>query len=446
MGEHMAERFIGYFQQIHFPENDNEEWIPNDVFNQAKKHWLKSKNTLKGKDYAQSCNLLSQYFSGKFDREVIISHFAKQVADQDEDGWIMISGEDERYGLRKSLFENYDLEDYEPEDLSFFAVVGVDYRGAHSDGSINEDEILDSPFITIVAGKQVDLKAAIDSEQALRMWEEDSGISVADCFKIEVNDELTTYIDDDGYQSSGYSSQTFKEGSILQDVGESVEQFVNRLRDEAVTELQEIETQGTSVESAKNTSASEAEEKVVCPQCGKMFKPATIRKWGGMCGACHKKQQSNESESPTTRKLEVESKTNSFLQASVCIFLAAYGDGDLNQEEIDGLIQATNSLSRIFDFSDNQDPEDFIVEAQNIVVAEFEGYQVAPLNMVLRYARKVAKKITDPYLQKAVGLHALFAADADDELDEEERRIILVYLDEWGLESSDLNDVEADFA
>ena len=141
----------------------------------------------------------------------------------------------------------------------------------------------------------------------------------------------------------------------------------------------------------------------------------------------------------------VEGKYNSFLQASICIYLAVAGDGYVNDEEIEGLISVTESLTNLYEFDDEQDPVSIAVEAQRIVDAEFEDYEPIPMELILRYARKVAKKITDEHLQKVVALLGLVAADADDDLDDNEISVLNTFIDEWDTSWDEVREIEGTF-
>jgi len=156
-------------------------------------------------------------------------------------------------------------------------------------------------------------------------------------------------------------------------------------------------------------------------------------------------ESEEDDDQPIREPFPFNAKSNSFLQASICIYLATSGDGYVNDEEIDGLIFASDELARLFDVPDDVNPEDVGVEAQRIVDAEFEDYTPIPVNLIQSYARKVAKKIKDPYLQKVVALLSLVTADADDELEENEVSVLNIYLDEWDLSWDEVQEVEGTF-
>ena len=84
----------------------------------------------------------------------------------------------------------------------------------------------------------------------------------------------------------------------------------------------------------------------------------------------------------------VEGRSNSFLQASVCIYLAAAGDGYINDEEVDGLIAVTGSLAELYNFPDGLDPVDISIQSQKIVDGEFHEYEPIPMHLILNYAKK----------------------------------------------------------
>ena len=72
----------------------------------------------------------------------------------------------------------------------------------------------------------------------------------------------------------------------------------------------------------------------------------------------------------------------------------------------------------------------------------FEEYEPIPINLISDYAHQVTEKITDPNLQKVVAYLSLSAADADDDLDDDEAMVIRIYMAEWGLDLDDIQEIE----
>ena len=247
----MSSQNFGYYEEIFFPEDEN-EWLDSSVFSDAKDLWLKSNGLRGDSNYSKACNLLNPYFSVSVDKERMIGHFAKKVAQQDEDGWTNISDEDQAYGLRKSIFENFDLDEYWSEEADSDAVIGIDFRERDEDDVPIEDSFMDSPYITVIATKAFDLKKKIDSQEELEKWEEKNEFELQECFSLDISSELTSYIDEDGDETSGYSSEGGYEGVVVFEKNDTVDRFSERLQAYALG--------STSIESEPVEISSEAKE------------------------------------------------------------------------------------------------------------------------------------------------------------------------------------------
>jgi hypothetical protein len=156
-------------------------------------------------------------------------------------------------------------------------------------------------------------------------------------------------------------------------------------------------------------------------------------------------EDDNEGDISGRPLLPFEAKKNSFLQASMCIYQAAAGDGLFNDEEIDGFIAANEDLARVYDLPDNADLIKTGVKAQKTVDAVYAKYSTIPLDEIHRNARKLATKIDDPFLQKVIVLLSIRAADADDDLNDYEMQVINIYLEKWGLSMEEVEEVDGEF-
>jgi len=150
-------------------------------------------------------------------------------------------------------------------------------------------------------------------------------------------------------------------------------------------------------------------------------------------------------DTPSRPLLPFDAKKNSFLQASMCIYQAAAGDGLFNDEEIDGFIEANEELSRVYDLSDDADLIKTGVKAQKTVDAVYAKYSTIPLDEIHRNARKLATKIDDPFLQKVIVLLSIKAADADDDLNDYEMQVINIYLEKWNLSLDEVEEIDGEF-
>lgn len=153
----------------------------------------------------------------------------------------------------------------------------------------------------------------------------------------------------------------------------------------------------------------------------------------------------DEIDTPEKRLLPFDGKKNSFLQASMCIYQAAAGDGLFNDEEIDGFISANEELARVFDLPVGADLIKTGVKAQKTVDAVYAKYSTIPLDEIHRNARKLATKIDDPFLQKVIVLLSIKAADADDDLNDYEMQVINIYLEKWNLSLDEVEEIDGEF-
>ena len=225
----MSDQNFGYYEEVFFPEEDN-EWVSSSNFGEARILWEKSKNIPGDKNYRKACDLLAPYFDISFDKERMIDNFAEMVTEPDEDGWTSIGSEERLFGLRKSVFKKYDEDSYEREEVDSCAVLAIDFTERDDDGLPIKDSFLNTPHITLIATKNTDVKKEFKTQEELEKWESKNNYELSYCFSLEISDELTTYIDEDGDETSGYSSEGGWEGVVVYENKDTVETFSSRLQ------------------------------------------------------------------------------------------------------------------------------------------------------------------------------------------------------------------------
>ena len=225
----MSDQNFGYYEEVFFPEEDN-EWVSSSNFGEARILWEKSKNIPGDKNYRKACDLLAPYFDISFDKERMIDNFAEMVTEPDEDGWTSIGSEERLFGLRKSVFKKYDEDSYEREEVDSCAVLAIDFTERDDDGLPIKDSFLNTPHITLIATKNTDVKKEFKTQEELEKWESKNKYELSDCFRLEISDELTTYIDEDGDEMSSYSTEGGWEGVVVYESKDTVDTFSSRLQ------------------------------------------------------------------------------------------------------------------------------------------------------------------------------------------------------------------------
>ena len=200
----MSKRYIAAVGEITLPVEDN-EWLPHNDFTKAKDFWIKSNNSITDSNYQKACKLVQKHFDASFDKSKMINYFANKVADVDEDGWSNVSAENIIYAKRKSIFKKYNDATYESEDLDSISVINLDFYERDYDDEPIESNISETPTISFILLKSIDLKDGIENQSDITKWEEKNNFDVLDCFNIEINENTCSYVDEDGYEGSSYS-------------------------------------------------------------------------------------------------------------------------------------------------------------------------------------------------------------------------------------------------
>lgn len=227
----MSIRHIAAFGEIELSYNENEWLATNKDFKRARKLWENSSNNKDHSDYRKACSLVQKHFECTFNKATMINHFAEKVADMDEDGWTNVSAENIIYGKRKSIFKKYNDATYEEEDVDSIAVLNLDFYERDFDDEADTSSIVDSPTIGFAVLISTDLKDDIQNQRDLEQWEEKNDFEILSCFDFSVSDDTTAYIDEDGFESSGYSFNGGINGYLINEKGENLEKFSQRLND-----------------------------------------------------------------------------------------------------------------------------------------------------------------------------------------------------------------------
>ena len=224
----MSNRFIAAYGEIHCSEDDN-EWLPHKDFTKAKSLWQKSNNDQSDNNYHKARELIQKHLVATFDKSQMINHFANKVADQDEDGWVSVSAENIIYGKRKSIFTKYNDATYEEEDVDSISIISLDFYERDYDDEPDESSIISSPHITFALLKTIDIKDSYENQGDIDKWQEKNDFALEDCFSLAINENTKAYVDEDGWEGSGYSIEGGTTGALLNEKGETLEQFSQRL-------------------------------------------------------------------------------------------------------------------------------------------------------------------------------------------------------------------------
>ena len=100
------------------------------------------------------------------------------------------------------------------EEVDKILVLNVQFCHLNDDYELEQNSVSDALTITVLAIKNVDVKEKLDIVD-LGNWEEKFDIDVSDTFKIDLKDSITTYLDEDGDETSSYSNITLDEGALM---------------------------------------------------------------------------------------------------------------------------------------------------------------------------------------------------------------------------------------
>lgn len=202
------------YHVTHYYADDN-EWLSGKTVTKVKKLWESSGGDQNHPDHKKARNLLKPHIKAKFDREYVVQKISDLIATVDEDGWLRPSEESLVYGLRKSIFKQIDLDEYEAEEVGTLDLVDLHFYELDEKDDIDTSRVGDGLGMTVLCMVDAEVKEVIPDIDYLEMWIDKFELDFSKLFNIELGDSLTTYIDEDGDETSGYGNTTLGEGYML---------------------------------------------------------------------------------------------------------------------------------------------------------------------------------------------------------------------------------------
>jgi ankyrin repeat protein len=231
---------------MRYSEEEHGRNLPAD-FKKAQAAWVKSGNELTSPPYQEACRLLSKWFESNFAIRFGLSMSMDVTADNEMGDAKEIKFKDAseaaEYAFRK-----------QPKAKSL-AVTAVDFRGSASSDWLKEDEkLLRSPDVGIVAVFQADLVDEFDTPAAFATWLETNGDLIRESFTLNIKDKAieTTVTDDEG-ETYTSTNASWSGGDIHLEVnqGQSTEEFIHALADKVMSERTSPALLGESVHRLK---------------------------------------------------------------------------------------------------------------------------------------------------------------------------------------------------
>jgi tellurite resistance protein len=127
---------------------------------------------------------------------------------------------------------------------------------------------------------------------------------------------------------------------------------------------------------------------------------------------------------------------NAYAQVCICIFLVAFGDGEVSESTMALYEAATEAVAGVF--CDIEDPEGLAWQSQALVAAKFSNLDASPTNSILEYAEEMADMITEPLLQTAAAFFGQTIAEQVG-LESNQQSVLGKFMEVWGLTSEDLD-------
>ena len=209
----MPSQTFAYHVTLHYWEDN--EWLSNSIVKKAKKLCLNAKGDVAHPDHVKARALIKPHVIAKFDRERVVDTISDIIAPVDEDGWRNADEESVLYGLRKSIFSPIDLDEYEPESISKIDVTNLQFCPLNDDDELVTEQTSDAMTVTIVCTFAAKVKKELLDIDQLESWLDKFEIDFTDMFRVELSDSITTYIDEDGDETSGYGNATLNEGYLM---------------------------------------------------------------------------------------------------------------------------------------------------------------------------------------------------------------------------------------
>lgn len=202
------------FHVTHYYSDDN-EWLTNRTITKIKKLWKNSGGDQNHSDHKKARDALKPHIQAKFDPEYVVDKISDLIAVVDEDGWLTASEESLTYGLRKSIFTSIDLDDYEPAEVDSLDLVDLHFYELDENDDVDNTKIGNGIGITVLCMVNAEVKEILPDIDYLEKWIDKFELDFSRLFKVELGDSLTTYLDEDGDETSGYSCSTLNEGYLM---------------------------------------------------------------------------------------------------------------------------------------------------------------------------------------------------------------------------------------
>ena len=209
----MPNQAFAYHVTLHYYEDN--EWLNNSIVSKARKLCLQAKGDLSHPSHEKARALLKPHVIATFDRERVVDKISDIIAPVDEDGWRYADDESLTYGLRKSIFSPIDPDEYEPEVISKIDISNLLFCPMNDDDELLTDQTSDAMTITIVCTFAAKVKKELADIDQLESWLDKFEIDFTDIFRVDLSDSITTYFDEDGDETSGYSNATLDEGYLM---------------------------------------------------------------------------------------------------------------------------------------------------------------------------------------------------------------------------------------
>jgi ankyrin repeat protein len=242
----MPTQTFSLYTTVHYFEDN--EWLANEIVKKVRKLWSKSNNTLEDANFKKAISTLKPYFSATFDRERIVDKISDLIAPVDEDGWRNANEMSLLYGLRKSIFSPIDIDSYERDKVDFLDLINIQFYKLNDDDELDQNIISNALTVTITVTVKLPVKRILSMPE-LEIWLEKFDLDLADSFKVDLSDSLTTCIDEDGDEFSSTGSATLDEGVLMAESETSAAELRESARHIAMNgDLEVIEISDSSVD------------------------------------------------------------------------------------------------------------------------------------------------------------------------------------------------------
>ena len=228
----MPNQAFSLYTTLHY--FDDNEWLTSIAITRIRELWEKSNKSIDDPGLIKALSSIKPHITANFDRQRIVDKISDLIAPVDEDGWRDADEASLIYGLRKSIFAPIDLDTYEPDEINTVDIINIQFYDLNDDDELDESKISNAMTITLSLTVTLPVKTMLTLDD-LEIWVDKFDIDLANVFRIELSDSLTTFIDDDGYEVSSVSSTTLNEGVLMAPADMSIAELRETARHHAVT-------------------------------------------------------------------------------------------------------------------------------------------------------------------------------------------------------------------